>query len=154
MYGEKIRKFLDENDVPYETIDHRAEYTADRTAESVHIHGKNVAKTVIVKVDGDLHMAVVTASEMVDMSFLQKIFGTKGVVLADEKDFEDIFPDCEVGAMPPFGNLYNIKMFISEELSHDEEFVFNAGSHETLIKIRYYDYERLMHPMVVNFQDK
>jgi len=152
MYGEKIRKYLDENDVHYEIIDHRVEYTAQRVAESIHIHGQEVAKTVIIKVDGELHMAVVSSSQMVDISFLQKIFGTKEIVLADEKDFEDIFPDCEVGAMPPFGNLYKMKMFISEKLSTQQEFVFNAGSHGNLIKIRYYDYERLIHPMIVNFK--
>lgn len=119
-----------------------------------HIHGKDLAKTVIVKVDGKLAMAVVPASHKVRLDHLRSTVGAKHVELASEQDFKDKFPGCDIGAMPPFGNLYDMDVYVSETLSQDEEIAFNAGSHTELIQLPYQDFERLVHPKVARISLK
>lgn len=142
----RLKQFLDEQHVKYVTIGHSPAFTAQEVAERAHIPGKQLAKTVMVKVDGELAMVVVPASRQVKLSQLAKSLGAKNVELATEDEFRDAFPDCELGAMPPFGNLYGMQVFVSETLREDDEIAFNAGSHSELIRLPYTDFERIVKP--------
>ena len=151
MPVQRLKKFLDEHQVKYVTLSHSPAYTAQEIAASAHIKGKDLAKTVMVKIDGDMAMAVLPASFQVDLHMLRDVFDAERVELATEDEFKDLFPRCEVGAMPPFGNLYDMDVFVAEELTADEEIAFNAGSHTELLKIPYADFARLVQPRVLEF---
>ena len=146
MPAAKLREFLDANGVKYVTIRHSLAYTAQEVAASAHVRGKDMAKTVVVKVDGQLAMAVVPASQKVDLARLRDASGAKTVEVATEQEFRDAFPGCDVGAMPPFGHLYGMNVFVDQKLAADEEISFNAGSHTELIRLSYPDFERLAKP--------
>jgi Ala-tRNA(Pro) deacylase len=154
MRGEKIIDFLEKNSVPYEIIKHPIAYSAQMTAHAAHVPGREMAKTVIVKINGKLTMVVTTANQKVNMRLLKNVFYTDDVELANESDFMDTFSDCELGAMPPFGNLYGMDEIVSEELAKDYEITFNAGTHTDLIKMKYKDFEKLVKPVVLNFKIK
>jgi len=145
----RLRQFLDSYTIRYVVISHSVAYTAGAIAALAHIPGKEVAKTVIVKIDDALAMAVVSASQHVDLERLQAETKSKTVRLAAENEFKGRFPDCETGAMPPFGNLYGMSVFADEALSHDREIVFNAGSHRELVRLAWDDFERLVQPKVM-----
>ena len=150
MTTAKLRKLLDQEHVRYVTIQHSPAYTAQEIAASAHIPGNELAKTVIAKVDGKLTMLVLPASFKVNLEHLSKALKNKNVELASESEFEDAFPECELGAMPPFGNLYNMDTFVDKSLEEDEEIAFNAGNHSELIKLAYKDFARLAKPEVIN----
>lgn len=147
----KLKEFLDSHNIKYETIQHSTAYTAQEIASRAHVPGKELAKTVVVKIDGQLALAVLPASEHVDTYALKTTLGAESVRLATELEFKDQFPDCEVGAMPPFGNLYGLPVFAEESLSRDREISFNAGSHRELIRLAYDDFERLVNPRLLRF---
>ncbi len=149
MPVQKLKEFLDTQKVKYVTIYHSPAFTAQEIAASAHVPGKELAKTVMVKIDGKLAMAVLPASFRVDMDLLKDVTGASNVELASEKEFKDLFPACEVGAMPPFGNLYGMEVYVSEALTEDDEIAFNAGSHTELVRLAYADFERLVKPKVV-----
>ena len=148
MPAVKLKRFLYENDVHYESIPHYLSYTAQETAASAHVHGRELAKTVMVTLDGALAMAVLPATRRLDLNRLRAASGAREVALASEGEFQDRFPDCQVGAMPPFGNLYNLRVFADASLAEDEHIAFNAGSHDELIQIAYRDFERLVKPII------
>ena len=150
MVVKKLKDFLDRNNIKYDTIMHTPSYTAQEIAASAHISGKELAKTVLVKIDGNMTMVVLPASQKIDLGLLKKVVGADTVELAGEQEFEGRFPDCEVGAMPPFGNLYGMDVFVADKLTKDEEIAFSAGSHTELIKLSYKDYEKLVHPKRVH----
>ena len=143
---EKLKRFLDEQGVKYVTISHSPGYTAQEVAAHTHIPGGEVAKTVMVKVDGTMAMAVVPASHSVDFDRLREVSGAQRVDLATEAEFRGYFPTCAVGAMPPFGNLYDLEVYAAEVLAEDVEIAFSAGSHSEVLQMRYMDYERLVQP--------
>jgi Ala-tRNA(Pro) deacylase len=147
----KIKDFLNSKNIKYVTISHSTAYTANEIAASAHIPGKELAKTVMVKIDGKMTMSVLPASYKVDFDLLQEASGASKVELASEQEFEDMFPGCEIGAMPPFGNLYEMEVFVDKSLCEDEEIAFNAGSHTELIRLSYKDFEKLVKPKVVKF---
>ncbi|MDH4155817.1 MAG: deacylase [candidate division Zixibacteria bacterium] len=151
MPVKKLKDFLDSNDIRYVTISHSRAYTAQTIAASAHIPGKELAKTVVIKIDGKMAMAVLPASYKIDFDLLKQMCGTDDVELATEKEFKDMFPECEVGAMPPFGNLYGMDVYVAQSLTEDEEIAFNAGSHTELIKLSMKDYGKLVKPKVVKF---
>ncbi len=150
----KLEKFLDNNNIKYVAISHSAAYTAQEVAASAHIPGKQLAKTVMVKLNGEMAMAVLPASHKVDFDLLKEAIGASKVELASEEEFKDKFPECEVGAMPPFGNLFGIEVFVTESLAEDEEIAFNSGSHTELIRMSYKDFEALVKPRIVKFSSK
>ncbi|MCK4350029.1 MAG: YbaK/EbsC family protein [Candidatus Krumholzibacteria bacterium] len=154
MPVKKLKEFLDSNKVKYVTMSHSPAYTAQEIAAMAHIPGKELAKTVIVKVDGEMAMAVLPASYKVDFKLLKKAAKAKKVELAGEKEFKDLFSECEVGAMPPFGNLYDMNVFVAESLAEGKEIAFNAGSHTELIKMSYADFEKLAEPTVLKYSIK
>ena len=151
MPVQKIKQFLDEHKVKYTIISHSAAYTAQEIAESAHIPGRELAKTVVVDIDDKKAMVVQPATSMVHLGRLKKAIGATNVSLAEEKDFQNLFPDCEVGAMPPFGNLYGMDVYVSESLTLDDEIAFNAGSHTELIRLAYSDFASLVEPKVMSF---
>jgi Ala-tRNA(Pro) deacylase len=151
MPADQLREFLDSHNIKYVTISHSAAYTAQGVAASAHIPGKDLAKTVMVKIDGKMAMAVLPAPYKVDFDLLKKVAGAEKVELAAEEEFGDLFTGCEVGAMPPFGNLYGLPVFVAESLAEDEEIAFNACSHTELIKMSYQDFERLVQPRLGRF---
>ena len=149
MPAQQLKSFLDSNHVKYKTISHSPEYTAQEVAASAHIPGKELAKTVIVKVDGEFAMAVLPASMHVSLASLKNAAGVDHTELASEDEFESLFPDCDLGAMPPFGNLYDMPVFVAEQLAEDDEIAFNAGSHTELVQIAFSDFDKLVHPKIV-----
>ncbi len=151
MAVKQLQEFLDSNQVKYQSIAHSVAYTAQEIAAAAEVPGRELAKTIIVRIDGELAMAVLPASYKVDTELLAKAAGAEKVEIAQEKDFSDLFPGCELGAMPPFGNLYGMKVFVAEKLAEDEEICFNAGTHRELIRIKYADFERLVKPVKAEF---
>ena len=146
MSESRIKDYLDEERIKYVTIAHSPAFTAQEIAAMAHIPGKELAKTVIVKIDGVMAMVVTPASEQVELDHLREALGANDVDLASEDEFKDSFPDCETGAMPPFGNLYGMNVFVSQALREDEQIAFNAGSHSELVRLSYTEFERLVHP--------
>ena len=149
MPTQKLQNYLNQHEIQYVTISHSPAYTAQRIAELTRIPGKELAKTVIVKIDDKFAMAVLPASRRVNLWHLQEAIGADEVTLSSETEFNELFPDCEVGAMPPFGNLYNMGVYVAEQLTEDEEIAFNAGSHSELVKMSYSDFANLVTPQVV-----
>lgn len=149
----RLKDYLDENNIKYVKITHSRAYTAQEIAASVHIPGKELAKTVIVRVNDGFGMAVLPASRKVNFDQLKTVVGNNEIRLAQEDEFKGLFPDCEVGAMPPFGNLYNLPVYVASALSEDKEIAFNAGTHTDVIKISYSDFEKLVKPTVGTFSE-
>jgi|SRR3972149_7641468 len=154
MPTKKLIEFLDSNKIKYVSITHSSAYTAMEIAALAHVPGKELAKTVMIKINGHMAMVVLPATHMIKMDLLKKVVGDENIRLASEQEFKDKFPDCEVGAMPPFGNLYNLEVYASDSLKDDEEIVFNAGSHTELIKMSYKDFERLVNPKIAQISYK
>ncbi len=146
----KLREFLDSRQIKYLVISHSVAYTAQGIAALVHLSGKKLAKTVIVKIDGVLAMAVVPASLHVDLDLLRTAAGVGAVEVATEQEFKDAFPDCETGAMPPFGNLYDMAVYADASLAENEEITFNAGTHRELMRMGWRDLTRLVDAQIVN----
>jgi len=147
---DRLREFLDRNNIKYTVITHSKAYTALEVAALVHVPGRNVAKTIIVKAGEKFAMAVLPAPHHVDTEALGKAVGTK-VRLASEAEFQDLFPGCELGAMPPFGNLYGLPVWVAEPLTSDEEIVFNCSTHTAVVRMGYADFARLVQPRVASF---
>jgi len=150
MQLSKLREFLDSHHIRYLVISHSLAYTAQGIAALTHVPGKKLAKTVIVKIDGILAMAVVPASLHVDLSRLKGLTGARTVEIASEQEFKDAFPDCETGAMPPFGNLYDMAVYADASLAENEEITFSAGTHRELVRMNWLDMVRLVNPLIAN----
>jgi len=146
-----LTEYLDAHKVAYLVISHSPAYTAQGIAGLAHISGKELAKTVIVRLDGSLAMAVLPAKFHVDLEALRKAAGAKTVALASEEEFQDRFPECETGAMPPFGNLYGLAVFADDSLEKDKEIAFNAGTHRELIRMAWEDFKKLAEPRLLRF---
>jgi len=147
----KLKRFLDDNNVKYTTVSHSRAYTAQQVAHSAHISGMDMVKTVMIFIDGKMAMAVLPAARHVDFQLLKDAIAIKNITLASEIDFKNLFPECELGTMPPFGNLYGMEVFVEKDLKEDHEIAFNAGSHTELFKMAYKDFEMLVRPHVVRF---
>jgi Ala-tRNA(Pro) deacylase len=145
----RLKEFLDSQRIKYVVISHSVAYTAQGIAALTHIPGKELAKTVVVRIDGKLALAVVPASCQVDLALLKTATRATTIALASELEFRTSFPDCETGAMPPFGDLYDMATFVDERLSRDKEIAFNAGTHRELIRLAWDDFERLAKPSVL-----
>ncbi len=148
---EHIRQYLGEAGVAYTVTEHPARYTAQELAQIEHVSGRLVAKVVMVTADGKPMMVVVPGVAKVDLAAVRKAAGAEAVRLTMEDEFGRLFPDCEVGAMPPFGNLYGIPVYVDASLTRDPVILFNAGSHRRTITMTYADYARLVQPVVGHF---
>lgn len=149
----RLKSFLDSNYVPYESLAHSTTYTAQGTATLMQISGKEVAKTVVLRAGprfDETILAVVPGSKHVKLDKLAAAIG-KPVRLATELEFSDLFPDCELGAMPPFGTLYNLPVYADESLARDKEVLFNAGTHHDAVRMAYEDFVRLAQPRLCSF---
>jgi Ala-tRNA(Pro) deacylase len=151
MASQKLKDFLDKSNIQYETTTHSLAYTAQKVAAATHISGWEIAKTVIVKVGEKMAMAVLPASTLINMDALKTVTGADNVELASEKDFSDLFPECETGAMPPFGNLYGMDVYVSGTLAQEDYIAFNAGTHTEVIKMSFNDFKRLVSPKITEF---
>ena len=147
----KLKDYLEQNQVSYELGYHVRVYTAQEIAAAQHVPGKEMAKVVMVKVDGKNVMLVLPASYRVEMKKLKGVLNSRKVAMVKEEEFQELFPDCEIGAMPPFGNLYNLEVWVDQVLTEDEFIVFQAGNHVETLKIKYSDYVRLVNPKVGDF---
>lgn len=154
MPAAKLKAFLDANNIKYSVLTHSTAYTAPEIASLAHVRGQELAKTVMVKIDGRMAMAVVPSPRHVDFSLLKSCAKAKTVELATEEEFRNLFPECETGAMPPFGNLYDMPVFLDESLSNGWEIAFNAGTHHELIRMFYSDFVRLVQPRIMGFVAK
>lgn len=151
MPAAKVREFLDSHRIRYVSVQHSPAFTAAEVAESAHVSGRDFAKTVIVVIEDEMVMVVLPASRRVLLNDLREMLDSTHLRLATEAEFRDRFPDCELGAMPPFGNLYNMRVFVSGLLAEEKEIAFNAGSHTEVIKMSYSDFDRLVKPVVLDF---
>jgi len=141
--------FLDKHQIRYLIIRHSMAYTAQEIAAAAHVHGREFAKTVVVNVDGELAMAVLPAPDKLDSELLAGAIHAKEVAPADENEFQKSFPECEIGAMPPFGNLFGMRVYAEEKLTANEKITFNAGSHTELIQMSFSDFRDLVKPEIV-----
>jgi Ala-tRNA(Pro) deacylase len=146
MPTQRLTDYLEYEDVAYETIAHAAAYTAQGVAAAAHVPGQEVAKSTVVKIDGRFALAVLPAHKKVDLKALGRLAGGKVVSLASEAELVGLFPQCELGAMPPFGNLYGLPVWVDESLAKDITIVFNAGSHREAIRMAFADFRRLVTP--------
>jgi Ala-tRNA(Pro) deacylase len=146
-----LKHFLDVNGIKYVSIIHSPAYTAQEVAQSVHMPGREMAKVVIIVLDGRMTMAVLPANRKIVVQELRELTGCNDVKFAMEPEFKSRFTDCEVGAMPPFGNLYGMEVYASEELALNCDIAFNAGSHVEIIRMSYDDFDRLVKPKVLAF---
>lgn len=151
MALKRLMQFLDDSGVSYETIAHTTACTAQGLAAAMHVPGREVAKCTVVKVDDRFGMAVLPAPRRVNLDALRTMTHSGSVALATEVELADLFPGCEVGAMPPFGNLYGLPVWVDESLQKDPTIVFNAGNHREVVRMAYADFERLVHPAIGSF---
>jgi Ala-tRNA(Pro) deacylase len=152
MPRKKIQQFLNDNGVKYMVVEHSPAYAALDVADSAHVAGWELAKVVIVKLDGKLAMAVLPATEKVDLAALADAAGARLATTALEDEFQGLFADCQPGAMPPFGNLYDLPVYVDKSLVTNDLISFNAGTHHTLLRMHYADFERLVKPRVAEFR--
>ena len=151
MLTQKLTALLERNRVHYQTLGHPRAYTSQGTAAAMRVPGREVAKTVVLKVDGKVVLAVLPAPSRVDFQRFREATGAASVELAAEAEFQSLFPGCDVGAEPPFGELYGLPVWVDASLSRDESIVFNGGTHAEAVRIAYRDFERLAHPRVARF---
>lgn len=149
MLCSRLYNFLDERDSHYTTVHHDRTITAHETAEAMHIGRQHFAKTVMVSVDGALAMVVMPAAYRIELTRLSRALGGGMVELVQENEFTQAFPDCEPGAMPPFGHLYGMPVYVDSRLSEQDEIAFNAGSHTDVMRMPYAEFDRLAHPQVL-----
>lgn len=145
--SQRLETLLEEGGATYEVIDHPLAFTAQEEAAASHVSGSHWAKTVAVLVDGEAALAVLPATRMLDVEKLKAVTGTERVEIAREAEFQDLYPDCDLGAMPPFGVLYGQRTFVDESLREEERIAFHAGDHRTAIEMSYSEFERLAEPI-------
>jgi len=149
MLSPRLHQFLDERHAPYATLAHHRTVTAHDTATATHVSEQQFAKTVMLKIDGAMAMLAMPAAYRVDITRLSRALGGATVEIATEDEFKAAFPDCELGAMPPFGHLYGMPVYVDARLSGHKEIVFNAGSHTDAVRMPYADFERLAEPQTL-----
>ena len=148
---ERLEQYLQENDVPFEVMAHSQAYTMQEVAAVLHVPGKQGAKVVMVKADGEMAMLAIPAPYRLDFAKLRALLSAKEVSLAKEEEFADLFADCATGAMPPFGNLYDLPVYVDRALAEEANIVFRVGTHRHTMKVAYADFARLAQPTVGEF---
>jgi len=152
MISTKLKEYLADAGVMYTGHPHRPAYTSQEIAKSVHIPGREMVKSVILKADDEkLVMAVLSANDAANLDMLREDIGCGKLRLASEREFSDAFPTCKPGAMPPFGNIFNLPTYCEANLSRNHDIEFNAGSHDETIRMRFDDYKRLASPRMIHF---
>lgn len=151
MPANQVREFLDSRGVKYGFIRHSPAFTAEEVAQSARVPGRDFAKTIVVSLDGDMALVVLPADRRIVLADLREMMQAPHARLATEQEFRDLFPDCALGAMPPFGHLYGLPVYVAESLAAEEEIAFNAGTHTEVITLRYEDFAALARPVVLEF---
>ena len=151
MPAKRLKEFLDREKIQYVSVQHSPAYLAQEVAAASHVSGRNFAKTVVAHVEGQPAMFVMPANRKLLLAELREMLEPQRVRLATEEEFKNLFPDCEMGAMPPFGNLYGMDVYVAPSLAAEPEIAFNAGTHTEVIKMAYQDFERLVQPKVLSF---
>ncbi len=151
MSMKEVEEFLRTSNVKYRTVRHARAYSSQEIAEAAHVPARRLAKVTMIRLGDRIAMAVLPANEMVDVVSLGKLAGVDRVEIATERDFQNRFPDCEVGAMPPFGHLWGMPVFVSDTFRRSDDIAFEAGSHTELLEMPYEEYERLEQPKVGHF---
>ncbi|MBI4042053.1 MAG: YbaK/EbsC family protein [Deltaproteobacteria bacterium] len=151
---QKLADYLESKKIKYQEVPHREAYTAQEVAQSVHARGQEVVKVVVVKGKKKFYMLALPASYKVDLDAFSEIVDEKELRLATEGEIQSLFPECEVGAMPPFGNLWKIDVYADKSLAADKEIWIQPGSHTSLIKISFADFKKLVKPKVEEFARK
>ena len=149
----RIRDYLDSQKAPYEWLPHPQAFTAQEVAHSLHVSGKRLAKTVILNADGRLVMAVLPASHRLIMPELKAALEVRRLEMLPESELAKIFPDCDLGAIPPFGNLYGIEVWVDRPVEESGELVFTAGTHVDAVRMKYSDYAELVKTHVGRFSE-
>jgi Ala-tRNA(Pro) deacylase len=149
----KLKAVLDEAKVSYEIYNHRMSFTAQETAHSLRHSGNEMAKVVVLKANGACVMAVVPGNRMVSLKKARLALAARDVSVASEKEFGALFPGCEVGAMPPFGNLFGLPVYVDPALESEEEIFFNAGNHQQSVRMSYADFKRLVNPLIISLTE-
>jgi Ala-tRNA(Pro) deacylase len=148
---EKMETYLHEHQVAFQEQQHQPEFSALRIAESEHVSSKHVAKTVIMLVDGQMMCFVLPATYQVDLEKVRAILGAKEVRLAQETEFALQFPDCAIGSMPPFGNLYGMPVYVDNSLAAEETIIFPVGTYTDTMSLKFSDFNNLVHPHIMMF---
>lgn len=151
MMSPALKEYLDDEEIQYDTIAHPVDYTAQEIAGAIHIPGKRMVKAVILKADDQYIMCVLPAIHLIDLDKLKNLSNTKSIRLADEAEIAKLFPEYEVGAEPPFGHLYGLKVYCDKSLEDEDEIVCNAGTHTDVFRMKFADYRRLANPIVTDF---
>lgn len=146
-----VETLLKNRGVDFDTLPHRTEYTASRTAGSVNVPQSHFAKTVVVTADGRPVLVVIPADRYVNLHLVRRELGARQIRLTNEHDFHALFPDCELGAVPPFGSAYGMATLVDDELTFDDYIVFDGNTHESAVHMRFEDYEELEHPRIAHF---
>lgn len=147
----KVKSYLDQEHVVYQILEHSLAFTAMEIAGAQHVPGKQFIKAVIVKADDQYIMCVLSSTHRIDFDRLKKLTKSQDIFLAKESEIASLFPDYELGAEPPFGQLYGLKVYVDEEVPENDEIIFNAGTHTDAVKIKYRDFKRLVKPIVADF---
>lgn len=146
-----LRSFLKEQHIQYRSLYHPSAYTAQQLAHVEHIKGQRIAKSVVLKAGDEFVLAVMPAAYKIDFGLMKKVVGKEELRLATETEIKQLFPDCEIGAIPPFGNIYRLKVFVDESLRANDEIIFSAGTHREAVQMRYDDFEKSVQPTVARF---
>lgn len=152
--SQHVRDYLDSHNVQYECVPHAQAYAAQEVAQTLHVSGKRFAKPIVIEADGRFLMAVLPATHRVDLHGLKEKLGVKKLDLVPEGELAKFCPDCELGALPPFGNLYGMEMWVDKSLAESEEIMFNAGSHTVAVRMKYADFARLAAPHLARFAQR
>jgi Ala-tRNA(Pro) deacylase len=147
----RLDELLDSRHIPFERLRHRPTFTANRMAQALHVPGREVAKTVLLRAGQRHLLAVLPATCKVDLEQVSHDLGEERVEMGTEAEMDRLFPDCERGAIPPFGSLYQLQTLVDESLAADEQIVFEAQDHEQAIRMAFRDYEGLEHPLRGHF---
>jgi Ala-tRNA(Pro) deacylase len=148
--SERLRSFLDAHHAEYTVTVHPKAFTAREVAFAEHLPPREVAKTVVLFGDGEYHMAVVPANRLVDFQELRPALGLAQARLATEEELQRLFPDCELGAMPPIGSLYGLPVYLDSSLAGEPVLCFNGGTHREVIHMPTADFRRIVAPTVVS----
>ncbi len=154
VVAKRVKEFLDQHFVCYETIPHITDFTASETAEHTHTPGRAFAKAVMVSLDGTPAMVVLPSHHVLDLADLRRALLARDIKLCGEKQIRSLFPDCDLGAIPPFGNLYGMEVYLSPSLRRCKKITFNAGSHEMVIRMSYVDYRELVRGLEINISHR
>ncbi len=149
-----LLRYLQSNKVEFQVLEHDPAFSAHDVAAVSHVPESEMAKAVLIKIDDHFWMAVLRADQRINPQMIRRVFGAKNVQLAHEKDLGMLFPDCQIGAMPPFGNLYGLPVLIEERLADDEDILFSACTHTKSIRMKFKDFRHLAKPVVAGFAEQ